>query len=234
MRSLSRSCSNAAKAGDRVPGRHVRRRAAVGEDDEHRDRLLLGVEVVEYHLGSSASRPLVLIPPDAVEEIQHGVVLVGRVSRRRVDQRLAPRAHRGRVVLHRLQFAAGDPLATDVKSFRRRRQRLRGLVGGPALGLSPTRRRQSAEQRQDHAHSRTHPSTRRRFVAHRKISGGSNVPFTALPPRTAVRADRESRGSADTSPSRTIALPRRRTRACSPAAAWDASFPPPSRRSVAD
>ena len=121
IRSLSRSFSNAAKAGDcwlnGLARRHVLRRPAIGHDDDHRHGLLVGVQVVEDHVGRTAPRPLVLVAADAVQEIENRIFLVLGVARRRVDLRLSLRADRRRVVLDRLQLAAVDAVALDVKSL---------------------------------------------------------------------------------------------------------------------
>ena len=79
IRSVSRSFSNAANAGD-VAGEapsvagHVLRRPAVGHDDDHRHGLLVGVEVVEDHVRRTAARPLVLVAADAVQQVEHGIL----------------------------------------------------------------------------------------------------------------------------------------------------------------
>ena len=134
IRSLSRSFSNAANAGDCLGigslRRHVLRRPAVGHDDDHRHRLLVGVQVVEDHVGRAAARPLVLVAADAVQQVQDRVLLVLGVPRRRVDLRLALDADRRRVVLDRLQLAALDAVALLVEALGRGRD----LRSAPSAG----------------------------------------------------------------------------------------------------
>src|SRR5262249_12568518 len=79
--------------------------------------LLVGVEVVEDDVGLAAPRPLVLVAADAVEEIKDRILVVLGVPRRRVDLRLALDADRLRFVLDRLQLAAVNAVALDVKAL---------------------------------------------------------------------------------------------------------------------
>jgi hypothetical protein len=85
--------------GERVARPQVFRRSTVREDDDHRHDLLVGVEVVEDHVGDAAAGPFVLIAADAVKEIQDRIFLVLRIAGRRVDLRLALRTDGGRIIL---------------------------------------------------------------------------------------------------------------------------------------
>src|SRR5262249_21975791 len=109
--------------GDRVLRRQILRRPAIRQDDDHRHRLLVGVQVVEDHVGLAAPRPLLLVAADAVEEVENRIFPVLGVPRRRVDLRLALHPDRRRVVLDRLQLATVDAFALDVKALWRRGER---------------------------------------------------------------------------------------------------------------
>ena len=84
--------------GDWVPRETSLPGSAVGQHDDHRNHFLVGVKVVENHIGRTAARPLLLVAADAVQEIQDRVGLVLRVPRRRVDLGHSFHAHRFRVV----------------------------------------------------------------------------------------------------------------------------------------
>ena len=152
--SSSRSCSKTANAGavaKTLPsGAVVLLRPAVGHDDDHRHGLAVGDQVVEQDVGLGEALPLRLVAADAVQQVEHGILLVLRVAGRRVDVHLAPRADRLRVVLDHLQLAVRDrlaPLEDRVGRFRRRRARRRAggrrawtcapAPPGPAAPLAP-------------------------------------------------------------------------------------------------
>jgi hypothetical protein len=62
--------------GNRVPRHHVLRGQAVGQDDQHRHCLLVGVEVIEDHDGRTAARPLVLVDAEEIGDLLGGVSVV--------------------------------------------------------------------------------------------------------------------------------------------------------------
>ena len=105
--------------GNRVSRRHVLRRPAVGHDDDHRHRLLVGVQVVEDHVRHAAPRPTRSRPRRCRAAGTAPGTSVLRVARRRVDLRLPLHADRRRVVLDRLQLAALDAVPLLVVVFRR-------------------------------------------------------------------------------------------------------------------
>src|SRR5262249_43056416 len=86
------------------------------------------------------------VPADAVEEVEHRVLLVLRVARRGVDPGLARDADGLRVVLDRLQPAPLDVVTLLVEALRRRREPLRPVVllcrGGQGPAVQPTPREQ--------------------------------------------------------------------------------------------
>ena len=165
--------------GDRIPRRHVLRRPAVGQDDDHRHGLLVGVQVVEDHVGRAAARPLVLVAADAVQQVQDRVLLVLRVPRRGVDPRLALHPDRRRVVLDRLQLAALDAVAAGCR------------IPWAARGTSPQRRPSSGRAV---GPSRARPRTpaRPRRAEPRCVRSCVHPPESE---RTSVRRPAPTRGS---------------------------------------
>ena len=110
-------------------------RPAVGHDDDHRLGLAVGDQVVEEDVGRGEALPLRLVAADAVQEIEHRVLLVLRVAGRRVDLHLARGPDGLRLVGHHLQLAVRDAFALGVKAGRRigkRRNVVRVEHDGPA------------------------------------------------------------------------------------------------------
>ena len=69
--------------------------------------------------GVAEPLPFRLVAADAVQQVEHGVLPVGGVTRRRVDVHLAARADRLRVVLDHLQLAVRDVVADRLEVGRR-------------------------------------------------------------------------------------------------------------------
>ena len=105
---------------------------AVGHHHDHRQELLLGVEVVEDHVGRALLDPASLVVAGAVEEVEDRVLGVLGVARRRVDEHLPLAADRFGIVLDRLDLAPLDAVAPGVEAPRR---------GGEFIGRVRTRRK---------------------------------------------------------------------------------------------
>ena len=122
IRSVSRSFSNAANAGDCLRDRVARAVTSFDARPLGRTTIIGTAFLSAYRLSritlaDAAPRPLVLVAADAVEEVEDRIFLVLGVARRRVDLRLALHADRRRVVLDRLQLAAVDAVALGVKAL---------------------------------------------------------------------------------------------------------------------
>ncbi len=99
----------------------VRERATVGHHDDHRRRLSGGDEVVNDRVGVDVTAPFPLVAADAVQQVEHGIFPVGRVMRRKINDRFAPRAGDGGIVFK--HFGASRD------SVRRRLVETRGRIG---------------------------------------------------------------------------------------------------------
>ena len=84
--------------------------------------ILVRDEVVENDLGMAAAAPFLLVAADAVQEIKDGILRVGRIAGRRIDERLALVADGFGVVFDHLDLAVRDAIARLVEAFRRRRE----------------------------------------------------------------------------------------------------------------
>ena len=93
--------------------------AAVWHDDDHGCGLAVGDEVVQQHIRMGEAFPLGFIAADAVQEVEHGILLVLRVSGRCVDVQLALRAHGLGIVFDHLQLAVRDAVALFIEAFWR-------------------------------------------------------------------------------------------------------------------
>ena len=104
--SFSKSCSNAAKAGAAAktfPSARSFLCATVGHDHDHGHDFPFRQQVVKQQVRLGKPLPLRLVPADAVEQVQHWVLLLRGVTRRRVDLHFAGRAHRLGIVGDHLQ-----------------------------------------------------------------------------------------------------------------------------------
>ena len=124
IRSVSRSFSNAANAGDclGIGSRAVTSFAArpFGRTTIIGTAFLSAYELSRITLGDTAARPFVLVAADAVEEVQDRILLVLGVSRRRIDLSLALDPDGRRVVLDRLELAVVDAVTANIETIRRR------------------------------------------------------------------------------------------------------------------
>lgn len=117
--------------GNRIARGHILGGAAIGKHDDHRRRLLFGIQVVENLIGDAAARPFVFVAADPVQQVEHRILLILGIPGRRIDLRLPFGPDRRRVVLDGLELAPRDALAADVKAFCRRDELLglnRGLL----------------------------------------------------------------------------------------------------------
>ena len=94
-------------------------RAAVGHDDDHRNGVAVGHEVFDQDPGLCESLPFRFITADAVQQVEHRVLLVFRVTGRRVDLHATFDADGFRVVLDHLELAVGNAVAFLIESGRR-------------------------------------------------------------------------------------------------------------------
>src|SRR5215470_17713219 len=103
---------------EHVGPERVAGQVAVGHDDDHRDRLLVRVKVVENGVHPAVLYPTGFVRKAAVQQIEDGVSLFLGGPRWGVDAHL-PHASCGlRVVLDRLYFTSLDSLTTHVERLR--------------------------------------------------------------------------------------------------------------------
>ena len=101
----------------------VGRGIAIGQDEDHGFELLVCDQIIENDIRHSLLGPfLLLIAADAVEQIEHGILLVLVVAGRGIDLHPALHPNRLRVVIHALEFAVFDAFARLVESIRRIRK----------------------------------------------------------------------------------------------------------------
>ena len=105
-------------------GAVVRLGPPVGHDHQHRQRLLVGDQVVEQGVDAGNVLPLTLVAADPVQQVEDRVLLRLVITGGRVDLHAALRADCLRVVFHRLEFAVGDAFASVLEPGRR------GVDGG--------------------------------------------------------------------------------------------------------
>ncbi len=92
---------------------------AVGHHDDHRFHFTVSNQIVHNRLGLTESLPLGLIPADAVQEIEYGVLLIGRIAGRSVDVHVTAGTDRLRIVLDHLQLAMWNVIADAIETGRR-------------------------------------------------------------------------------------------------------------------
>ena len=107
---------SAAPAGPAGIGRGV----AVGEDEDHGLDFFVGDKVVENDIRHSLPGPFfLLVAADAVEQIQHGILLVFGIASRGVDLHPTLDSDGLGIVIHPLKFAVFDALSRLVESIWR-------------------------------------------------------------------------------------------------------------------
>ena len=94
-------------------------RATVGHHDDHRLGFSVGDEVVEEHVGRGETLPLGLVAADAVEQVEHGIFFLRRVTGRRIDVHAAAGADGFGIVFDHLQLAVRDAVALRVPACGR-------------------------------------------------------------------------------------------------------------------
>ena len=93
--------------------------STIGHDDDHRHGFAVGDQVVHDHLGLAEPMPLGFVAADAVQKIEHGILLAGRVIGRRVHVHVADGADGLGVVLDHLQLAVRNVVADGLEVGRR-------------------------------------------------------------------------------------------------------------------
>src|SRR5205823_3664734 len=83
------------------------------------NRFAIGQQVVEQGSGGCKALPLGFIAADAMQEVEDGILLVPRVTGRRIDIHLSSCADGLRVVLDHFQLAVRNTFALVVESRRR-------------------------------------------------------------------------------------------------------------------
>ena len=91
----------------------------IGHHNDHGNNLLIRDQIIQDHFRLAGALPFGLIPTNAMQEIEHRVLLIGGITGRSVDVHVAARADRLRIVLNHLQLAVRNVIADDVEFGRR-------------------------------------------------------------------------------------------------------------------